>query len=208
MYFRAAAWLLRCERTPADGVCPDDEGLGVAPLNSGPSLIVTSGTGQARRIPVPFGGQVLGRDTQLGPPFSADQFVSRYHVMVRRIGHGVEITDLGSSNGTYVNGTRVRAPTRLRDGDVLRIGRISLKLSAPGELDPAIAAGDRPRQRAQTAPQPANPGYHQRPRVPPVRRVARPEPEGDAAGPVRPGVRSGPDEPTVIRAYRGSGCSG
>ena len=76
---------------------------------------------------------MLGRDAQLGPPFSTDEFVSRSHVWVRRRGDGVEVTDLGSANGTYVNGMRVRAPTRMRDSDVLRIGRIYLKLAAPGE---------------------------------------------------------------------------
>jgi pSer/pThr/pTyr-binding forkhead associated (FHA) protein len=105
----------------------------VAPFNPGPSLVVTSGTGLARKIPVTFRGIVLGRDARLGPPFSTDEFVSRNHVWVRRRGDGVEVTDLGSENGTYVNGIRVRAPARMQDCDVLRIGRIRLKLAAPGE---------------------------------------------------------------------------
>jgi len=137
-------------------------------FNPGPSLIVIAGTGRAQHISVPFGGKVLGRDARLGPPFSTDQFVSRHHVLVRRIGHGVEVTDLGSANGTYVNGTRVRAPTCLQDGDVLRIGRICLKLAAPGELEQALAAGDRPRRRERTEPQPADPGLLRRPPVPPA----------------------------------------
>jgi FHA domain len=130
----------------------------VTPFNPGPSLVVIADASRTRRISVPFGGKVLGRDARLGPPFSTDQYVSRHHVLVRRIGHGVEVTDLGSANGTYVNGTRVRAPTRLRDGDVLRIGRICLKLAAPGELDQAVAAGDGPRRRERTVPHQADPG--------------------------------------------------
>ena len=116
----------------------------MTPLNSSPSLIVVSGTGQARQIPVPFKGRVLGRDDRLGQPFSTDEFVSRHHVWVRRIGDSVEVIDLGSANGTYVNGTRVRALTRLQDGDVLRIGRIQLKLDAPGEQDQDVATRERP----------------------------------------------------------------
>ena len=108
----------------------------MAPFNSSPSLVVISGTGLARQIPVPFKGIVLGRDDRLGPPFSMDEYVSRSHVWVRRLSDGVEVTDLGSANGTYVNGTRVRAPTRIQDSDVLRIGRIQLKLDAPGEPGP------------------------------------------------------------------------
>jgi pSer/pThr/pTyr-binding forkhead associated (FHA) protein len=116
----------------------------VAPFNPGPSLVVTCGTGLARQIPVPFRGIVLGRDAQLGPPFSTDEFVSRSHVWVRRRGDGVvEVTDLGSANGTYVNGMRVRAPTRMQDSDVLRIGRIYLKLAAPpGDQNQATATGE------------------------------------------------------------------
>jgi pSer/pThr/pTyr-binding forkhead associated (FHA) protein len=116
----------------------------VAPFDPGPSLVITSGTGLARQIPIPFKGIVLGRDARLGPPFSMDEFVSRNHVWVRRRGDGVEVTDLGSSNGTYVNGTRVRAPTRMQDSDMLRIGRIHLKLAWPGEMDPAKATRERP----------------------------------------------------------------
>jgi FHA domain len=116
----------------------------VAPFNPDPSLVVISGTGLAWQIPVPFKGIVLGRDDRLGPPFSTDEFVSRSHVWIRRRSDGVEVTDLGSANGTYVNGTRVRAPTRLQDSDVLRIGRIQLKLAAPGEPDQAIATWEAP----------------------------------------------------------------
>jgi pSer/pThr/pTyr-binding forkhead associated (FHA) protein len=128
----------------------------VALFNSDPSLVVIAAAGLARKIPVPFNGIVLGRDARLGPPFSTDEFVSRSHVWVRRQGDGVEVTDLGSANGTYVNGIRVRAPTRMQDSDMLRIGRIQLKLAAPGTMDQAMAAGDRPGRRAQTVPQSRN----------------------------------------------------
>jgi pSer/pThr/pTyr-binding forkhead associated (FHA) protein len=55
----------------------------------------------------------------------------------------VEVTDLGSANGTYVNGVRVRAPTRIQDSDMLRIGRIQLKLAMPGEPDQSVATRER-----------------------------------------------------------------
>ena len=130
----------------------------MAPFNSGPSLVVIAGTGLAPQIPIPFNGIVLGRDARLGPPFSTDEFVSRSHVWIRRHGDGVEVTDLGSANGTYVNGIRVRAPTRMQDSDMLRIGRIQLKLTAPGVMNQAMAAGERPGRRAQTVPQRGHPG--------------------------------------------------
>jgi pSer/pThr/pTyr-binding forkhead associated (FHA) protein len=116
----------------------------VARFNPGPSLVVISSTGLARQIPIAFKGIVLGRDDRLGPPFSTDEFVSRTHVWVRRRSDGVEVLDLDSANGTYVNGTRVRAPTRIQDSDVLRIGRIQLKLAWPGDPGQAMATRERP----------------------------------------------------------------
>lgn len=48
--------------------------------------------------------------------------VSRHHCMVRLQGGEVTIGDLGSSNGTYVNGTRVLSQTALHTGDEIRVG--------------------------------------------------------------------------------------
>ena len=104
----------------------------MTPFNSDPHLVIMSAAGQARQIPIPVNGIVLGRDTDLGPPFTTDPYLSRNHVSVQRRGDGVEIADLGSANGTYVDGTRVYAPTRLAGCDVLRIGQIELTLAVPG----------------------------------------------------------------------------
>lgn len=103
----------------------------MAPFNSDPNLVVISAVGQTRQVPIPVNGIVLGRDAELGPPFSTDGFVSRNHVSVQRRDGGVEIADLGSANGTYVNGARVHGRAAMRDGDVLRIGQIELMLDAP-----------------------------------------------------------------------------
>ena len=109
----------------------------MAPFDSVPSLVVISDADRARQIPIPFDGLVLGRNAGLGPPFSTDQYISRNHVSVRRRGDGVEIADLGSANGTYVNGTRVQAQARMQDSDVLRIGQIELRLAAPDRASEA-----------------------------------------------------------------------
>jgi serine phosphatase RsbU (regulator of sigma subunit) len=50
-----------------------------------------------------------------------DTFVSRRHAMIRRVGSGYELEDQQSSQGTYVNGTRVDRAV-LRPGDVLQFG--------------------------------------------------------------------------------------
>ncbi len=53
-----------------------------------------------------------------------DDGVSRAHARLRRDGDGdVWLEDLGSRNGTFINGLRVRSVTRLTDGDKLQLGR-------------------------------------------------------------------------------------
>jgi pSer/pThr/pTyr-binding forkhead associated (FHA) protein len=40
------------------------------------------------------------------------------------------IEDLGSSNGTWVNGVRIEGPTALAPGDVVRIGQLTVRVEA------------------------------------------------------------------------------
>jgi pSer/pThr/pTyr-binding forkhead associated (FHA) protein len=48
--------------------------------------------------------------------------ISRHHCLLRVHGRDATVTDLGSSNGTYLNGKRVLSQTALRTGDELRVG--------------------------------------------------------------------------------------
>lgn len=67
--------------------------------------------------------------------------ISRAHADLLRHGDGWTVTDLGSTNGTYVNGQAVRAPCPLRVGDTLRIGPYRFEVSPERLLAPAPAAG-------------------------------------------------------------------
>ena len=51
--------------------------------------------------------------------------VSRRHAEVRRIGDGYSLVDLGSTNGTEVNGQRIQE-TALMNGDVIGVGTTSI----------------------------------------------------------------------------------
>jgi hypothetical protein len=78
------------------------------------------------RLPLPASGTlVIGRapgcDLQLSEPT-----VSRRHAELRRVAGGWELRDLGSTNGTRVNGRRVRGREPLRAGDVVSLGGFSL----------------------------------------------------------------------------------
>jgi pSer/pThr/pTyr-binding forkhead associated (FHA) protein len=61
---------------------------------------------------------VLGRE-EGDVTFPDDEFMSRRHAAVKRVGTKARLEDLGSSNGTFV---RVRADRELKPGDLLRIG--------------------------------------------------------------------------------------
>ena len=59
-----------------------------------------------------------------------DKVVSRNHAIIRQLGGGdYFVIDSGSSNGTFVNGTRITLPTKLRDGDVLSFGSLDVTFS-------------------------------------------------------------------------------
>jgi hypothetical protein len=59
-----------------------------------------------------------------------DGLASRRHAVIRAQGDRCTIEDLGSSNGTFVNGVRIAAPTALRPGDIVAIGSTQLVVRA------------------------------------------------------------------------------
>jgi pSer/pThr/pTyr-binding forkhead associated (FHA) protein len=63
----------------------------------------------------------IGRDASCSVSID-DALVSRMHAVFRRHEGFVEAADLGSRNGTRVNGVAIREPTRLQHGDRIRIG--------------------------------------------------------------------------------------
>ncbi|MBL0213825.1 MAG: sigma 54-interacting transcriptional regulator [Myxococcales bacterium] len=87
--------------------------------------LIVSGDGSApssRVVPIaPDAELVLGRDASVELPIDHDS-VSRRHARIKRRGDQITIEDLGSRNGTLVNGTPITTPRRLAAGDVIRVG--------------------------------------------------------------------------------------
>jgi diguanylate cyclase (GGDEF)-like protein len=77
----------------------------------------------------------IGRGSSCELILDADS-VSRRHARVERFGGGHKIVDLGSTNGTYVNGARL-AEHILKDGDRVQIGKALLKYIAGGNIEGA-----------------------------------------------------------------------
>ena len=63
--------------------------------------------------------------------------VSREHALVKRTGQKLQITDLGSSNGTFVNGERLTGSRELSAGDEVRLGGAKLVVGATDSPLPA-----------------------------------------------------------------------
>ncbi|MDX2643224.1 FHA domain-containing protein [Streptomyces sp. PA03-1a] len=118
-----------------------------------PQLIVTTGPDTGRAYPVPAGYCEIGRLAGSGIRLD-EEGVSRRHAAMNRAGSHVVLSDLGSTNGTYLNGTLLDAPRPLHDGDLLRIGHVELRLSVESarQADPGDEA-DRPEagEAAETA---------------------------------------------------------
>ena len=64
-----------------------------------------------------------------------DPEISRRHAEVRPAGDGIEVEDLGSTNGTFVNGSKIDSPTALSGGDTVRVGQAEI------QVEPAPSAG-------------------------------------------------------------------
>ena len=68
-------------------------------------------------------GRGAGNDVAL----EGDEFASARHVRFEPRRDGVYVHDLGSTNGTYVNGVRIEGARKLSAGDVVRVGETDLR---------------------------------------------------------------------------------
>ena len=80
----------------------------------------------ARRVPIP-----------IPPAGRTDPEISRAHAVVGSTANGLEIQDLGSLNGTWVNGERISGPARLVPGDVVKIGATRIQVVSVGDGEAA-----------------------------------------------------------------------
>ena len=69
----------------------------------------------------------VGRGEQNDVELEGDEFASAEHARFDPRRDGVWVIDVGSTNGTYVNGARIQRPRKLAAGDVVRIGQTDLR---------------------------------------------------------------------------------
>ncbi|MFH0175031.1 FHA domain-containing protein [Streptomyces cacaoi] len=142
------------------------------------------------------GGQVrVGRSADADVPLD-DPDVSRLHCAVTLSPEGrVTVADLGSTNGTTLDGARVQArPVRLTPGALLRVGESALRLAPPGGPGPRAATapdGEGHVRVPCAGPDPAAGGGPSGDRPGPGAGAAHARAAGDGAG-----DREGPSGPT------------
>ena len=72
----------------------------------------------------------IGRGLQNDLAIATDEYASARHARFEPRQDGVWVQDLGSTNGTYLNGARLDRPRRLTVGDIVRVGDTDLRYEA------------------------------------------------------------------------------
>lgn len=91
-----------------------------------PALELWAGRGWDRVVTLTQTSYTIGSDPESADIALADATVSRVHAIVEQIGTTWLVRDLGSRNGTRLNGERLTGQRRLRDGEEILVGRTRL----------------------------------------------------------------------------------
>ncbi|HEV8321515.1 MAG TPA: FHA domain-containing protein [Myxococcota bacterium] len=138
------------------------------------------------------GEWLIGRAPHAGIAV-ADPLASREHTVLRVGPELVEVEDLGSRNGTFVNGARLSAPTPMYPGDTLRIGDTEYRLEESTE-DPSDLAALLEGNLTDDPPTPTAVRFRRRPGPPPAFGEATHIPRARDRAPFAP-VRPAPAAP-------------
>jgi pSer/pThr/pTyr-binding forkhead associated (FHA) protein len=94
---------------------------GVLVALKGPALA------EGERFEIDTKAVTMGRGAPNDIRLDDDEFASAHHARIDPRRDGVWVEDIGSTNGTYVNGTRLGRPQKLAPGDVVRVGETDLR---------------------------------------------------------------------------------
>ncbi|OJH40436.1 FHA domain-containing protein [Cystobacter ferrugineus] len=169
-------------RSPSAAPPPEPAPLPV----SGTKLVCIAGPCAGQEFGLEDGEYVIGRAND-NPICIPDSSVSRRHVLIRRVGGGWTVNDLGSGNGTLMNGEPLSEETPLSSGAVLTLGDTELTFNDASNatmLMPMPSAPPARPARTRTAAAPAAPAAEEEgdgevaiaPRRPPPRPESRVRP--------------------------------
>ncbi len=141
-------------------------------------LVVRSGPTPGKIFPIMKTEVIIGRDSSADILVN-DAEVSRHHAVIKFNADGYSIEDLGSTNGTVINGDRLTGPHVLKPGEVISLGEhISLLFEPQPVLDPdaTIVSGRLTPSSSQVPFQSAGMPLAGRPISPPTTPGLSPEP--------------------------------
>ena len=101
-----------------------------APVPPGGAMVVKSGFYEGLEVAIDRDWLVIGRGRSADLVI-AEATISRAHASIGFDGRGFFIQDLGSTNGTMVNGARADRQA-LKNGDEIRMGKLVIGVSLPG----------------------------------------------------------------------------
>lgn len=115
------------EKIMLGGATPDPtpiSNVGAVTVSGTPTLRMPNGDA----FELPEGETTVGRELGLALSFVNESTVSRQHATITRHGNDVKVKDLGSSNGTFVNGAKVTGEANARPGDTIQFGSVQCRL--------------------------------------------------------------------------------
>ncbi len=115
--------ILAPQQAAAAGLVPQPENreLGRLVVLASPVL------GQGDVVTLDSHALTIGRGPANDVPLAADEYASTRHARIEPRRDGIWVEDIGSTNGTFVNGIRLTRERRLAPGDVLRVGETDLR---------------------------------------------------------------------------------
>src|SRR5213082_2614398 len=165
------------------------------------SFLVRSGGLMGQRLPVKTPVVNLGR-ADYNDIVLPDPSISTSHAKLQRREGVWVLVDLDSTNGTFVEGERVKGEAPLGPGAMVRLGDVQLLFEPVDEKQGVLKGGGTQVLRAPHSPAPAPPPAPAAPPGPPAS-PARPAPPPPAAAPPRPGAAApGPARPGTKPAPR------
>jgi hypothetical protein len=118
--------ILRPQQAAAAGLVPHlgSRSLGRLVVLASPAL------GPGDEIALDSSAITVGRGQTNDVPLPDDEYASTRHARIEPRRDGVWVEDIGSTNGTFVNGIRLTRERRLAPGDVVRVGETDLRFES------------------------------------------------------------------------------
>ncbi|HVA05455.1 MAG TPA: trypsin-like peptidase domain-containing protein [Acidimicrobiales bacterium] len=142
-------------------------------------FLISGGKGEPQTISLDSGELIVGRASQSDIVLDDERVSSRHARLTYQSDGSVRIEDLNSTNGTYVNGSRITSPVTLRGGEEIGLGRHTVAVRSTDAAEATVIG----------SPATVMAGPPQRPAPMPVPR-AHPAPTGPPAPP--PGTYAQP----------------